>query len=111
MTIFELKNKALNSKNGEFILGFQDTDSQACYMIYGILKPKEKGRLVKPGEGHEEIVLAVRGNLELTGSYSGKLKEGSAFHIKGKQKCYLENKGKRNALYIIAGGHSEHSHH
>jgi hypothetical protein len=111
MTIFELKNKILKSDNGEYVLGFQDTGSQACYMIYGILKPKEKGRLVKPGKGHEEIVLAVKGNLKVTGKYSGDLKEGAAFHITGNQKCYLENPGKVEAVYIIAGGHSEDGHH
>lgn len=111
MKIFELKNNASNSQNGEYILGFQDTGSHACYMIYGILKPKEKGRLVKPGEGHEEIVLSVKGNLEVTGYYSGSLKEGSAFHIKGEQECFLENKNDFDAIYIIAGGHSEKSHH
>jgi hypothetical protein len=79
-------------------------------MIYGVLKPKEKGRLIKPGKGHEEIVLAVKGNLKVTGKYSGDLKEGSVFHIKGNQKCFLENLGKSDAVYLIAGGHSEGGH-
>ena len=110
MTIFKLKNKALKSEMGEYVLGFQDTGSHACYMIYGVLKTKEKGRLIKPGKGHEEIVLAVKGNLKVTGKYSGDLKEGSAFHIKGNQKCFLENPGKSDAVYVIAGGHSEGGH-
>lgn len=110
MKVFELQNKALNSDNGEYVLGFQDTGSHACYMIYGILKPKEKGRLIKPGKGHEEIVLAVKGNLKVTGKYSCDLKEGSAFHIRGNQKCLLENLGKNDAVYVIAGGHSEGGH-
>jgi len=111
MRIFELKNRALNSQSGEHILGSQDTGSHACYMIYGFLKPKEKGRLIKPGKGHEEIVLAARGDLEVTGYYSGILKEGSAIHIKGEEECFLENKGETDAIYIIAGGHSEEGHH
>jgi hypothetical protein len=111
MKVFELENMAINSETGESILGFQDTGSHACYMIYGILKPKEKGRLVKPGEGHEEIVIAVKGNLRVTGYYSEMLKEGSAFHIKGEQKCLLENPDMSDAVYIIAGGHSESGHH
>jgi len=111
MKIFEIKNKALNSQRGEYILGFQDTGSHACYMIYGILKPKEKGRLVKPGEGHEEIILAVKGDLEVMGYYSGTLKEGYAFHIEGEQECFLKNTGESEALYIIAGGHSGGVHH
>ena len=111
MKIFEMKHKALNSKSGEYILGFQDTGSHACYTIYGILKPNEKGRVVKPGKGHEEIVLAVKGDLKVTGYYSGILKEGFAFHIKGGHKCFLENKGESDAIYIIAGDHSEAGHH
>lgn len=109
VTIFELKNKALHSENGESFRIL--VASHACYMIYGILKPKEKGRLVNPGVGHEEIVLVVTGNLKVTGYYSGSVEEGSAFHIKDEQKCFLENLGEIEAVYIIAGGHSEGGHH
>jgi hypothetical protein len=109
--VFELKNKAMNSESREYILGFQDTGSRACYMIYGFLKPNEKERVVKPGEGHEEIVLAIKGNLEVTGYCSTTLKEGFAFHIKGEHECFLENKGNFNAVYVIAGGHSDDRHH
>lgn len=111
MKSFELKNKALNSENGEYIFGVEDTGSHACYMIYGILKPKEKRRLVKPGKGHEEMILAMEGDLEVTGYYSGTLKEGTAFHIEGEHECFLENPAKHDAIYIIAGGHSEGGHH
>jgi hypothetical protein len=111
MKIFEVFHKALHSGEGETILGFQETGSHACYMIYGILKPGEKGRTVKPGNGHEEIVLAVKGDLEVTGYVSESLKEGSAFHLKGEQECSLENKTNSGAVYIIAGGHSEEGHH
>lgn len=111
MISLELKKKAINSEKGEYIFGYEDTGSHACYMIYGILKPKEKGRLIKPGKGHEEIVLAIESNLEVTGHYSGTLKEGSAFHIEGEHECLLENPGNRDAVYIIAGGHSEGIHH
>jgi len=111
MRIFEVKNSATHSKRGEFLLGFQETDSHACYMIYGVLKSREKARSVKPGPGHEEIVLAMKGDLEVTGFYSGGLKEGSAFHLKGNQECFLENQGESDAVYIIAGGHSEANSH
>lgn len=111
MKSLELKNKALNSENGEYIFGFEDTGSHACYMIYGILKSKEKRRLVKPGKGHEEMILAMEGNLEVTGYYSGTLEEGTAFHIEGEHECFLENPAEHDAVYIIAGGHSEGSHH
>jgi len=107
MKIFEVKNNAIDSKRGEFLLGFQETGSHACYMIYGVLKSKEKARSVKPGPGHEEIVLAMEGDLEVTGFYSGGLKEGFALHLVGNQGCLLENRGEAEAVYVIAGGHSE----
>jgi hypothetical protein len=107
MKIFEAKKRALNSETGEFLLGFRETGSHACYMIYGVLKPKEKARRVKPGPGHEEIVLAMKGDLEVTGYYAGSLKEGSAFQMKGEEECFLENHSNSDAVYIIAGGHSE----
>jgi len=111
MRVFEVKNGATRSKRGEFLLGFQETGSHACYMIYGVLKPREKARSVKPGPGHEEIVLAMKGDLEVTGFYSGHLKEGSALPLKGNEECFLENRGGSGAEYIIAGGHSEANHH
>ena len=111
MKIFELKKKAINSESGECILGFEDTGSHACYMIYGVLQPGEKGKLVKPRTGHEEIVLAMKGDLEVTGYYSGTLKEGFAFHITDDHECFLKNKGTVVAVYVIAGGHAEEGHH
>jgi len=111
MMIFELKNSATHSTRGEFLLGFQETGSHACYMIYGVLRSKEKARSVKPGPGHEEIVLAMKGDLEMMGFYSGCLKEGFALHLEGDQECFLENRGESEAIYIIAGGHSEAGRH
>ncbi len=111
MKIFELKDKALNSEKGESLLGFRETGSHACYMIYGILKPKERFRSVKPGPGHEEIVLAAKGDLKVSGYFSTTLKEGSGFAIEGDRECFLENTGDHDATYVIAGGHSETVRH
>ncbi|MBM4145528.1 MAG: hypothetical protein FJ240_04520 [Nitrospira sp.] len=80
-------------------------------MIYGLMKPHEKARAINPGKGHEEIVLAVKGDLHVTGYCKFCLKEGSAFHIKGNHECFLENKAESDAVYVIAGGHSEKGHH
>ncbi len=107
----EVRKRALSSEGGEYILGLEDTGSHACYMIYGILKPGEKGRLIKPGAGHEEIVLAVKENLELSGAFSGRLEEGDAFHVVGDAAIFLENNGSSEAVYVIAGGHSAEEHH
>lgn len=111
MKIFEVKNNAIHSGKGEFLLGFRETGSHACYMIYGVLNSKEKERSVKPGPGHEEMVLAMKGDLRVTGFYSGSLKEGFALHLVGDQECFLENQNESDAVYIIAGGHSEVGRH
>ena len=109
MKTFDLRQMALDS-GGEYVLGVKDTGSRACYMIYGVLGPGEKGRIVKPGAGHEELVLAQRGDIEVSGQMSGTLKEGSLFHIAGDEECFLENASSVEAVYIIAGGHSGEGH-
>ena len=111
MKIFDIKYNAAHSGDGESIVGLQHTGSHACYMVYGILGPHEKGRRICPGAGHEEIVLALRGDLFVTGAQEGTLQEGAAFHISGAQECYLENPGPHEAVYIIAGGHAADEHH
>lgn len=111
MKIIDLKQKVLNTENREYVFGFHDTGSHACYMIYGILGPNEKGRELNPGSGHEEIILAMKGTIALSGYCAGTLKEGMAFHIAGDNTCYIENTGNSEAVYIIAGGHSEEGHH
>ena len=111
MKTFDLNAAATTSPEGEAIFGLEQTGSHACYMVYGILKPGEKERLVKPGRGHEELVLAAAGDLHVTGCFTGVLKEGLAFHVAGESECRLENRGDSDAWYVIAGGHSEAGHH
>ena len=94
-------------ESGESILGSRDTGSHACYLIYGVLKPGEKGRELKPGKGHEEIVLAIAGDLHLSGHDTGILKQGQAIHLQGEQSCLAGNPGAINVTYVISGGHSE----
>jgi hypothetical protein len=104
--------KALAEKNrGEYVFGSADTGSHACYMIYGTLNPGEKGRMVNPGKGHEEMLLTARGSLQVTGHFEGTLDEGSAIHLAGEQTCVLENPGTSAAVYVIAGGHAGSGHH
>jgi hypothetical protein len=108
MKIFDVTNKI--SSSGEYILGMQDTGSHACYLIYGVLKPGEKGRELKPGLGHEEIVLAMSNDLQCSGHFSGTLKQGQALHFKGDETVVVENRGSGNAVYVICGGHSDGGH-
>ncbi len=109
MKTFETRKRALE-EGGEYVLGVKDTGSHACYMIYGVLGPGEKGRLIKPGAGHEELVLAGKGDLVVTGAMTGTLREGTSFHITGDDECFLENPSGGEAVYIVAGGHSEGGH-
>ncbi|MDP2157249.1 MAG: hypothetical protein Q8K68_06025 [Nitrospirota bacterium] len=109
MKKFDIKAMA-EKQNSEYVFGAADTGSHACYMIYGTLKPGEKGREIKPGKGHEEMLLSARGSFSVTGAFEGIIEEGSAIHLSGEQTCYLENKGTSEAVYVIAGGHSEHGH-
>lgn len=108
MKLFEVAEKVPDS--GEYILGSRETGSHACYLVYGALRPGEKGRELRPGHGHEEIVLAPIGDLRLTGHHTGTLKQGQALHLRGKQSVFVENTGDSQALYVIAGGHSSHGH-
>ena len=108
MKLFDVAGKVQDS--GEYIVGSRETGSHACYLVYGALEPGEKGRELRPGHGHEEIVLALMGDLKLTGDHTGTLKQGQAMHLTGEESVFVENTGNAQALYVIAGGHSEHHH-
>jgi hypothetical protein len=109
LKIFFVSDKINDS--GEYILGARETGSHACYLIYGILKPGERGRELRPGAGHEEILLALSGDLSLTGQYSGILKQGQALHMRGEETFQAANYGTVPVVYVIAGGHSGEEHH
>ena len=111
MNTFELMDKARNAVEGESILGYKETNSHACYMLVGVMKPGEKGRRLKPGAGHEELVLTTKGSFAVTGFIKGTLAEGFAIHLAGEQECLLENISGADAIYVLSGGHSESGHH
>ncbi|HTF99809.1 MAG TPA: hypothetical protein VK654_04375 [Nitrospirota bacterium] len=108
MKIFDVAGKVAPS--GEYLLGSRETGSHACYLIYGVLKPGERDRELKPGHGHEEIILAVSGDLQCSGKYSGILRQGQAVHMIGEETVSVENRGKESAVYVICGGHSGGGH-
>jgi hypothetical protein len=109
MRIFDVRRNVNDS--GEYILGSEQTGSHACYLIYGTMKPGETGRKLEPGKGHEELFLAVSGDLVATGHFTGTIKEGQAVHLKGDETCQLQNDSNMEATYIISGGHSDGGHH
>lgn len=111
MKIFDISSLASANK-GEYVLGLEDLNTHACYLIYGIIKPGEKGRVIKPGSGHEEIVCLVQGKVQLSNS-SGRyvLEHGQAFHLKGDETYMMDNEAGTDAVYVISGGHSAgHGH-
>lgn len=108
MKIFNVIGKGGSS--GENLLGSQETGSHACYLIYGILQPGETGREFKPGHGHEEIVLALQGDLTLTNAHVGTLKQGQALHLAGDETVLAGNSGAMPAVYVVSGGHAGHGH-
>ncbi len=111
MKIYEVVNFALQNQ-GEYVLGSKELNTHACYLVYGVLRQGEKERLIKPGEGHEEILCLVQGEVVLRdGSSSFNLKQGQALHVKGIETFLMDNAGNADAVYFIAGGHAERHGH
>ena len=108
MKVFDIFGKVCSS--GEYLLGSQETGSHACYLIYAVLQPGETGRELKPGHGHEEIVLALQGDLSLAGAHAGMLKQGQALHLAGDETVLVGNSGAMPAVYVVSGGHAGHGH-
>ena len=108
--IYSLRKMALET-GGEYVLGARDLRTHACYLIYGELAPGERGRKVCPGAGHEEILLAVKGNLSLSAENEEiRLQEGEALHFQEEETVFLANPGQEKSVYIPAGGHSGRAH-
>jgi uncharacterized cupin superfamily protein len=108
--IHPLRKRAVDF-GGEYVLGLRDLKTHACYLIYGELAPGESGRKICPGSGHEEILLAVRGDLEMNeGTGAAALREGEAVHFVGEEAVFLANPGSEKAVYVLAGGHSAGGH-
>ena len=111
MKIYNVLALALKH-NGEYVLGSADLHTHACYFIYGVLTPGEKGKPIKPGKGHEEIVCLIEGEVFLRGdTETFSLRQGQAFYLKGEETYLMDNNGKDNAVYVISGGHSERHMH
>ncbi len=111
MKSFDLEELA-REEGGEYVLGLKDLHTHACYMIYGVLQPGEKERLVRPGEGHEEILCAIDGPLVMhTDSGEIRLERNHAVHITEDQSFHISNPSDRPIAYVMAGGHASHHHH
>jgi hypothetical protein len=96
---------------GEYVLGMKDLHTHACYLIYGELGPGEQGRKICPGDGHEEILLAVSGELRLhRDGIPDVLAEGEAVHLKEAENFLISNPAATVARYVLAGGHCPDGH-
>ncbi|MBI5641014.1 MAG: hypothetical protein HZA17_11370 [Nitrospirae bacterium] len=111
MKIYNVSEAAINNE-GEFVLGSAELKTQACYLVYGFLTEGEKGRELKPGKGHEEIICIARGEVILRrGDEETRVRQGEAFYMKGEETYLMYNRAVGETLYVIAGGHTEEHHH
>lgn len=110
MKAFDVR-KLASEQGGEYVLGMKDLHTHACYLVYGILGPGEEKRLVRPGQGHEEILCAVDGDLSIhTRTSDETLEQGNAVHVKEDESFSISNPWDKPVVYVLAGGHSG-SHH
>lgn len=110
MKAFDVAKLAVD-QGGEYVLGMKDLHTHACYFVYGILAPREEKRLVRPGQGHEEILCAVEGDLTVqTRTGDVPLSRGNAIHVKEDESFFISNPSDSTVVYVLAGGHSG-SHH
>jgi hypothetical protein len=99
-------------EGGETVLGLEDLGTHACYMLYGVLNPGEEPRILKPGEGHEEIILAVSGAIQVSGPQGSlTLQPGQAIYLQGAATYEAVALGPGEARYVAAGGHTPGQHH
>jgi hypothetical protein len=56
------------------------------------------------------MVMAVTGDLTLTGAVTVTLKQGQAIHLKGEETFFAENRTGSETVYVVSGGHSASGH-
>ncbi len=111
LKIFNLWQRA-RDEGGETVLGSLDLKTHDCYLIFGYLEPGQTGRILNPGQGHEEIICLVSGQAVVTGPNGAQeLQPGNAFYLKGDATYTLSNPGQEQALYLAAGGHTTGAEH
>lgn len=103
MKIYRMPQLAESSPGGACILGPSELDSNAVYLVYGRLLPKETGRAITPKEGFEEVLYLAKGSVTARqGKKSFPVSAGEAFLVK--DSVSLDNNGADEAVYITAGG-------
>ena len=106
MKSFDLAKMAA-AQGGEYVLAAKDLHTEACYLVYGLLKPGEGDRLIQPGKGYEEILCAITGALVMKLARNEViLEQGHAVHVNSADSFYISNPNNDTVLYVIAGGRS-----
>jgi hypothetical protein len=101
--LFDLRTLA-STEGGEYVLGAKDLHIQTCYLIYGYLEGGEGHRLIKPGESHDEILLAVDGPIMMhTKSGQIALPAGHAVHVRENESFFVSNPSESTVAYVVAG--------
>jgi hypothetical protein len=112
MKIYKLPQLIEENPVGEYHLGFDDLKTNAVYLRYGRLGPKETDRRLSPTEGHEEIICVVKGRLLVKGRRCKfSIGEGEAFHLNGNDTLVVDNQNDLETIYIAAGGCSLDKEH
>ncbi len=105
MKIYRLPQLAeSNPGSSEYYLGPGEIETDALYLIYGRLRPRETGRKITTAEGAEEILCVIKGAIKVKcGNNSFTVTAGEAFLSKKAQTISLDNPGAEEAIYISAG--------
>jgi mannose-6-phosphate isomerase-like protein (cupin superfamily) len=110
MKRFELASRAA-VEGGETVLGSKDLGTHACYLLYGVLRPGESARELRPGPGHEEIFFVIEGEMRLErGGEAVIVAAGEAFHLDGEARWFALAEGNSPVRYVAAGGHASAGH-
>lgn len=105
MKIFRLPRLADSAADGSFCLGQGETGSTSVYMLYARIRPGDAPRRLSGGNGAEEIIFVVRGNIRVRrGKLDFVVGPGEAFLADGGAPFELENIGSDEAVFVAAGG-------
>ncbi|MCB2188863.1 MAG: cupin domain-containing protein [Deltaproteobacteria bacterium] len=112
MKIYDLAGRVFR-EGGETVLGLKDLGTHACYMLYGVLAEGDPARLLRPGPGHEEIILVMSGAMRLTApdGEETRLQAGQAIYLQGEESRDAFTAGPGECRYVAAGGHSSEEGH
>lgn len=99
-------------KSGEALFGPENAGMLTTYMIYGRLAARETGRRLQPGQGREEILFVVNGQvrLEVSGYEEVLCDGGTAISLPEGTDCWLSNTTPNAVQYVIAGGFTQPAH-